>query len=97
MRQNKKVPFLTVLTGKLRRMWLCTFRPGYVRAQLARRRGACLQCGRCCRLAFRCPMLARGNKCLIYTVARPRNCTMFPLDARDLAEVGNQCGYRFVP
>jgi len=42
-------------------------------------------------------MLARGNKCLIYTVARPRNCTMFPLDARDLAEVGNQCGYRFVP
>lgn len=42
-------------------------------------------------------MLARGNKCLIYNVARPRNCTMFPLDARDLAEVGNQCGYRFVP
>jgi hypothetical protein len=83
------------LVGKLRRSWLTTFRPGYVRAQRARRRGSCRQCGRCCRLGFRCPLLTRRNRCAIYHVVRPANCTRFPIDSRDLSEVGGQCGYRF--
>lgn len=96
MSGNTPSSFSAVALGKLRRAWLCTFRPGYVRDQLARRRGACLQCGKCCRLAFRCPMLTSSNKCLIYGLARPANCTRFPVDPRDLEEVGHDCGYHFV-
>jgi len=83
------------LVGKLRRIWLTTFRPSYVRAQLARRQGSCRQCGNCCCLAFRCPLLTGRNRCVIYRLARPANCTRFPIDARDLREVRGQCGYRF--
>jgi hypothetical protein len=88
--------FFQLMLGKLRRTWLTTFRPGYVRAEEAHRRGTCLQCGKCCRLAFRCPMLTRDNRCRIYHLARTASCRLFPLDSRDLREVQGECGYYFV-
>jgi hypothetical protein len=87
--------FWSMLGGKVRRTWLTTFRPRYVAAQAVRRRGNCLQCGRCCRLAFRCPMLTRENRCCIYNLARTRSCKLFPLDLRDVRDVNGKCGYHF--
>ncbi|GIX46288.1 MAG: hypothetical protein KatS3mg131_0499 [Candidatus Tectimicrobiota bacterium] len=80
--------------GKLRRLYLITFRKGYVQAQLARRQGTCNQCGACCRLAVTCPFL-HDNLCTIYGDCQPQVCHLFPIDPRDLADVGEQCSYRF--
>jgi hypothetical protein len=80
--------------GKMRRFVLLTFRPAYVRAQLARRQGTCNQCGACCRLVVTCPFL-HDNCCTIYGDCRPTVCMVFPIDARDLAEVADQCSYAF--
>ncbi|MFA4944962.1 MAG: hypothetical protein WC789_09715 [Lentisphaeria bacterium] len=86
--------------GKLRRWWLVTFRPGYVRRQLARREGECGQCGVCCGLGNTCPVLHFKKHCLIYHGYRPRACRFFPIDERDLRDVelaGGHCQYRFRP
>ncbi len=88
--------FLSLQLGKLRRAWLVNFRPGYVRAQQARKRGACRQCGNCCRLGFRCPFLKRDNTCVIYRLLRARNCRLFPIDDRDIRDAGGECGFYFV-
>lgn len=85
------------LKGKLRRFWLTTFRKGYVEAQLARRQGECLQCGKCCKLMFRCIYLTRDQLCSRYHAGRPANCTSFPIDQRDLRDAGGSCGYSFPP
>ncbi len=86
--------------GKVRRLFQGTFRPGYVRRQLLLRRGQCLQCGRCCQLAYVCPALdCRNRLCLVYRGYRPKNCRIFPVNAQDLADVeaaGGTCGFRFV-
>jgi len=96
LRKRDTGAFFQLMLGKLRRTWLTTFRPGYVRAQQASRRGACLQCGQCCRLAFRCPMLTRDNRCRVYHLARTASCRFFPLDPPDLREIRGECGYYFV-
>lgn len=86
------------LAGKLRRFWLVHFRKHYVQRQLMLRQGACRQCGTCCNLLFTCPMLTCQGTCLVYGVCRPQACKVFPIDARDTAEVGlcgRSCGYRF--
>ncbi len=83
------------LRGKFRRLYLTLLRPGYVRRQRQRRRGECLRCGRCCRLAVRCPLLEGRDRCRIYGLARPRACTGFPVDERDLADVDGRCGFYF--
>ena len=80
--------------GKLRRLFLVHFAPGYVRRQVGRRRGACRRCGSCCRLLFRCPHLVGANVCRVYD-RRYLQCRLFPIDARDLAEVGGGCGFWF--
>lgn len=80
--------------GKIRRLLLLTFRPTYVRQQLARRQGSCNQCGACCRLVVTCPFL-HDNRCAIYGDCRPKVCLVFPIDARDLTEVADQCSYTF--
>jgi hypothetical protein len=85
------------LVGKLRRMWITTFRRRYFREQLARREGECKGCGRCCELTFRCLFLTKERTCSIYGLVRPANCTAFPIDERDLADVDWQCGFRFRP
>ncbi|MEO0190907.1 MAG: hypothetical protein ABIL18_07995 [candidate division WOR-3 bacterium] len=86
------------LWNKLRRFYICHFRKEMLAYNLKRRRGACLQCGRCCKLVYRCPMLV-GNgstmRCLIYNTGRPQQCRVFPLDHADLADVNFRCGYFF--
>ena len=82
------------LRGKLRRIYLTTFRPGYVREQIQKRKGDCLQCGACCRLVFRCFSLSSKDRCRRYS-GRCSVCSTFPIDERDLKDVGPHCGYYF--
>ena len=79
--------------GKVRRFLLCHFRPGYVRAQIEKRRGECRRCGDCCGIAFRCPWLEDRNVCGHYE-KRWLVCRMFPIDERDLRDVPT-CSFRF--
>ncbi len=86
------------LFNKVRRFFICHFEKGVVARNLKRRRGACLQCGRCCKLVYRCPLLVENRntmKCLIYNVGRPAQCRVFPLNPSDLADVNFRCGYYF--
>jgi len=97
---------LILLRGVLRRFFLILFRPGYVRARIARRKGACARCGACCKLAMsRCFALSRqpdgSSHCSIYNKVRMPNCIQFPIDERDIAErnlimpADIPCGYFF--
>ena len=88
---------LTVhVKGKIRRFYLLHFRPAYVRRHLLRRRGEWAQCGACCSLGNACPCLEHpSRRCLIYLGLRPRSCCVFPIDERDLRDVGPHCGYYF--
>lgn len=84
--------------GKVRRFCLVHFRKRYVRKQLAAREGDCLQCGHCCNMLFTCPLLMNKGGCIAYGVCRPSSCRVFPIDQRDIDEVGKcggRCGYRF--
>ncbi len=89
--------------GVCRRMIWHLCRPGYVRAQLAQRQGACRRCGACCRLGRLCPYLMDDHglsACQLYGRYRLPNCVNFPIDARDLADrdliaPNEPCGYSF--
>lgn len=84
--------------GTMRRFFMVRFRKKYVEEQLEKRRGQCLQCGRCCEMSFKCLLLKKNNDgifCRIYMRGRPLSCTLFPINERDLADVGNNCGYYF--
>jgi hypothetical protein len=90
--------------GRLRRMYLATFRPGYVRRSLARRVGDCNRTGACCRLMFTCPLLERRTdpvRCRIHEY-KPSVCRLFPIDERDLRDrdiiaPDTPCGFSFLP
>ncbi len=82
------------LVGQIRRQYLSRLRPGYVRRSIARRRGACRQCGACCNLTFYCPLRTREGLCRWYR-HRPRTCRDFPIDALDLWLTRVPCGYYF--
>ena len=88
--------------GKLRRLYLTTFRPRKVERMLERRRGECIRCGACCKLVFTCPHLEESSlpTCLVHG-RRHRSCSHFPLDERDLFDRDRvspetKCGYRFL-
>lgn len=90
--------------GKLRRWYLLTFRPAYVEAAHKRRRGHCNRTGACCRLMFTCPALNHPEggdpQCKVYQF-RPKNCSIFPIDERDLRDrdlvmPNKPCGFSFV-
>lgn len=89
--------------GKIRRFYLLTFRQSYVEESLKRRVGVCHRTGACCRLMFSCPLLGwlkRMPICRIYQ-HRPRNCTVFPIDERDLRDrdivnPDHPCGFAFL-
>ena len=88
---------LTRLGSKIRRLFLCTLKPRYVEQQIQHRGGECVQCGKCCRLVFKCPFLGgteENPRCMVYE-GRPKPCIAFPIDERDLADVNFQCGYFF--
>ncbi len=91
------VTFCKDILSKVRRLLLCAARPKYVRRQEGRRGGECFQCGRCCKLVFKCPFLGgteENPQCMIYD-HRPKPCAAFPIDERDLQDVGYLCGYEF--
>ena len=81
--------------GQLRRLFLNYARTSYVEEQLMKRMGHCKQCGKCCELVYKCPFLTESRKCTVYHKGRPRQCTTFPLDSRDLQDIGGECGYFF--
>jgi len=83
------------LKGEVRRIYYNYVGKKYVARQLEMRKGNCEQCGKCCSLVFRCPFLNRENRCMIYHKGRPRHCKTFPLDQRDLNDIGGACGYYF--
>ncbi len=89
---------LVFLFGKVRRFYFSHFKKNYVRKKLINRRGACLQCGACCGFMFTCPFLNRKQLCQLYNITRCKQCELFPIDKRDLSDVGltgKQCGFRF--
>jgi hypothetical protein len=89
--------------GKVRRFYLLYFRSSYVEQSLKRRVGECHRTGSCCQLAFSCPWLGwveRLPACRSYKL-RPRNCTVFPIDERDLRDRDivnpwEPCGFSFL-
>jgi hypothetical protein len=95
---------IRLLWGRPRRFFLGVFRPGYVRAMRARRRGECRRCGACCQLAVRCRHLVYEGglaACDKYDGERPLNCRNFPIDPRCLADRDLNapdlpCGFYFV-
>ena len=77
------------LFGGFRRTFLLLFRPGYVQARLAARRGACRRCGACCQINWPCRHLffEKGLAgCRLYGTLQPRICRQFPIDEGDLAD-----------
>ena len=90
--------------GRLRRMYLATFRPAYVRASIARRLGDCNRTGACCHLMFTCPILdvkSEPVRCRIQA-HKPSVCKLFPIDERDLRDrdiisPDAPCGFSFLP
>jgi len=88
---------LTRLSNKIRRFFLCAVKPSYVEEMIQHRGGECVQCGKCCKLVFKCPFLGgtdENPRCMVYE-GRPKPCVAFPIDERDLADVNFQCGYYF--
>lgn len=87
-----------LIAGKVRRFALVRFRPRYVARQTALREGECNRCGRCCKILFRCPFLKEKEggefHCRIYG-RRFEQCVAFPIDDRDLVDVGFNCTYSF--
>jgi uncharacterized protein len=86
------------VSGKIRRFVQANLLKQDNEALLARRKGECNRCGACCKILFRCPFLgtdAAGQYvCRIYDY-RFAQCRLFPLHARDLLELGEQCSYTF--
>lgn len=88
--------------GKSRRFLYSMFGNGYVARQLNSRQGECKRCGACCKLLYNCPFLDDSTspyRCRIYEYTS-RNCTIFPLDERDLVDRDMilpdvPCGYHF--
>ncbi len=86
--------------GKVRRFIQASLLNEDTEPLLAQRRGECNRCGACCKILFQCPFLgtdAEGQyTCRIYD-KRFAQCRLFPLHARDLLELGEQCSYSFEP
>jgi len=92
--------WLRMVFNKIRRSYLCYFRPEYVKQFEASRLGECFGCGKCCTLVFKCVFLSGSDeqaRCRIYNVGRPKPCGAFPIDPKDLADVNFLCGYSFLP
>ena len=104
MTQPSRISIIVLLLwGKIRRFLLCVLSPGSVRRAIEKRLGACIRCGTCCRLPFKCSFLKADSSgtlgCSVYPL-RPPNCRVFPVDGRDIRERdliagGRACGYSF--
>ena len=98
----KNIKGLLKPVNRYRRYMLIASNPDYVKNQLAKRKGKCLKCGKCCE---GCEFLdKKTNLCKIYK-DRPKTCKdkswfcfkEFPLDKIDqkIWGVEKTCGYRF--
>ena len=88
---------ITIAKQKIKRHIYIYLFGGRVQRQLQLRQGKCLQCGKCCKLVFRCPMLVGKTphlRCRIYN-HRSKVCMQFPISEEDLRDVNYQCGYSF--
>lgn len=94
---------ITLAFGKLRRFCFGHLRKGWMKRQESVRKGDCARCGACCKLLYHCPFLkeeAPGvSRCSVHG-SRPINCSMFPIDKRDLKDRNiispkTKCGYSF--
>jgi len=94
---------INLSTGKLRRLYLSTFRKKYVNEMITKRKGQCNQCGACCKLLLKCPFLIENENhfsCKIYGKVRPVNCVVFPINDKDIKDrdfvlPSVSCGYFF--
>ena len=89
---------IRIFYGKVRRQFIIFFMHDYIERQKTRRSGSCRQCAICCNLAYRCPLLARHNFCRIYSIGRPRVCSLSPINQNDIDDIkalGGECGYKF--
>jgi hypothetical protein len=87
--------------GKFRRLYFIHFRRRRLdEVLLARRGGACRQCGACCQLGYVCYHYDPERRgCRVYS-HRPTICRVFPIDEKDLIErdavmPGTRCGFTF--
>ena len=87
------------VSGKVRRFVQANLMKQDNDALLAQRKGECNRCGACCKILFNCPFLGTDEAgqytCKIYD-KRFAQCRLFPLHAKDLRELGEQCSYTFV-
>ncbi|MEE9229132.1 MAG: hypothetical protein V3U86_00340 [Acidobacteriota bacterium] len=84
--------------GKARRFYKSTFTPRETARLVESRQGECNRCGRCCKILFHCPFLREENEsysCRIYG-HHFAACKLFPIEPRDLLELGGECTYSFV-
>ena len=94
---------LLLWSGVKRRFLLYLFNRNFIIENISKRQGECLQCGVCCKLAFKkCPYLtfdANGKSSCTKYIYRMPNCQIFPVDFRDIKERDAlskiPCGYSF--
>ena len=95
---NSAINFrFTQAVGKIRRFYKATFRPRASAKLVELRHGDCNRCGRCCKILFRCPFLREDGdtySCRIYGYHFSA-CKLFPLEQRDINELGGDCTYYF--
>ncbi len=87
----------SIIIQKIKRHIYVYLFPARVEKQLEQRQGSCLQCGRCCKLVFKCPVLDENissSRCRIYQ-QRSKVCRQFPISEADLKDVDYLCGYSF--
>lgn len=97
-RKVREQSLMGQILRKIRRFYLGTFRPEYVRRSIeTQRKGECQRCGLCCELIYKCPFLGKDannlSYCRVYGDLRPASCRIYPFDAID-SEVP-ECGFRF--
>ncbi len=84
-------------TGKIRRFYKSHFRKREVEELIGIREGECDRCGKCCKILFRCPFLVEEGEttyCMIYE-KRFSQCRLYPIEPKDMEEVGGECTYTF--
>jgi hypothetical protein len=97
MRAKTKRFTYAKLVSKIKRHIHVYCFPNLTERKIRLREGQCLQCGRCCELVFKCPMLHTESvplKCRIYPY-RSKLCKQFPIHEEDLKDVDFLCGYKF--
>lgn len=74
------------LRGKLRRYYLANLNKKKADFFLSHRKGACIRCGNCCQIGFKCPAYdAESGACTINSI-KPLLCKMFPITPADLGD-----------